>query len=134
MRTVCASAPDHQQPLLSKTYYSIGGGFIVEEACFGQTHDVATPVPFDFRSAHQLLQLCEHNGLSISGLMMQNELALRDEGQIEAGFAAIYAVMHNGIERGMNTEGVLPGPLNVPRRAAALRRQLVASDSLPATR
>ncbi|WP_317988008.1 serine dehydratase beta chain, partial [Klebsiella aerogenes] len=65
------SAWDHQQPLLSKTYYSIGGGFIVEEACFGQTHDVATPVPFDFRSAHQLLQLCEHNGLSISGLMMQ---------------------------------------------------------------
>ena len=124
------SAWDHQQPLLSKTYYSIGGGFIVEEACFGQTHNVATPVPFDFRSAHQLLQLCEHNGLSISGLMMQNELALRDKGQIEAGFAAIYAVMHNGIERGMNTEGVLPGPLNVPRRAAALRRQLVASDSL----
>ena len=123
------SAWDHQQPLLSKTYYSIGGGFIVEEACFGQTHDVATPVPFDFRSAHQLLQLCEHNGLSISGLMMQNELALHSKEELEQHFAAVWEVMSAGIERGITTEGVLPGKLRVPRRAAALRRMLVSQDN-----
>lgn len=99
-----------QETLLSKTYYSIGGGFIVEEERFGQAHDVETPVPYDFHSASELLKLCERNGLSVSGLMMQNELALRSKEEIDAGFARIWDVMHAGIERGMNTEGVLPGP------------------------
>ncbi len=115
---------------LHKTYYSIGGGFIVEEERFGQSHDVEKSVPYDFHSASELLTLCERQGLSVSGLMMQNELALRSKEQIDAGFARIWQVMATGIERGMNTEGVLPGPLNVPRRAVALRRLLVSSDNL----
>ncbi|EOF6203221.1 L-serine ammonia-lyase [Salmonella enterica] len=119
-----------QTPLLHKTYYSIGGGFIVEEERFGQSHDVKKSVPYDFHSASELLTLCERQGLSVSGLMMQNELALRSKEQIDAGFARIWQVMATGIERGMNTEGVLPGPLNVPRRAVALRRLLVSSDNL----
>ncbi|MCU6198892.1 L-serine ammonia-lyase [Citrobacter cronae] len=118
------------ETLLSKTYYSIGGGFIVEEEQFGQAHDIETPVPYNFHSASELLKLCELNGLSVSGLMMQNELAMRSKEEIDAGFATIWDVMHAGIERGMNTEGVLPGPLNVPRRAVALRRLLVSSDNL----
>ncbi|POT54942.1 L-serine ammonia-lyase [Citrobacter amalonaticus] len=124
------TAWENQEHLLSKTYYSIGGGFIVEEEHFGQVHDVETPVPYDFRSASELLKQCERNGLSVSGLMMQNELALRSKADIDAGFARIWDVMLAGIERGMNTEGVLPGPLNVPRRAVALRRLLVSNDSL----
>lgn len=119
-----------QEALLSNTYYSIGGGFIVDEAHFGQAHGVETPVPYGFRSASELLTLCKHSGLSVSGLMMQNELALRSKDEIETGVSWLWEVMHAGIERGMNTEGVLPGPLNVPRRAVALRRMLVASDSL----
>ncbi|MDK6381590.1 L-serine ammonia-lyase [Citrobacter freundii] len=118
------------ETLLSKTYYSVGGGFIVEEEQFGQAHDVEAHVPYNFHSASELLKLCERNGLSVSGLMMQNELAMRSKEEIDAGFAAIWDVMHTGIERGMNTEGVLPGPLNVPRRAVALRRLLVSSDNL----
>ncbi|QBM25158.1 L-serine ammonia-lyase [Citrobacter arsenatis] len=118
------------ETLLSKTYYSVGGGFIVEEEQFGQAHDVEAHVPYNFHSASELLKLCERNGLSVSGLMMQNELAMRSKAEIDAGFAAIWGVMHAGIERGMNTEGVLPGPLNVPRRAVALRRLLVSSDNL----
>ena len=118
------------ETLLSKTYYSVGGGFIVEEEQFGQAHDVEAHVPYNFHSASELLKLCERNGLSVSGLMMQNELAMRSKEEIDAGFAAIWDVMHAGIERGMNTEGVLPGPLNVPRRAVALRRLLVSSDNL----
>lgn len=119
-----------QEELLSKTYYSVGGGFIVEEEHFGLSHDVETSVPYDFHSAGELLKMCDYNGLSISGLMMHNELALRSKAEIDAGFARIWQVMHDGIERGMNTEGVLPGPLNVPRRAVALRRQLVSSDNI----
>lgn len=118
------------ETLLSKTYYSVGGGFIVEEEQFGQAHDVEAHVPYNFHSASELLKLCERNGLSVSGLMMQNELAMRSKEEIDAGFAAIWDVMHAGIERDMNTEGVLPGPLNVPRRAVALRRLLVSSDNL----
>jgi L-serine ammonia-lyase (EC 4.3.1.17) len=117
------------QILLSKTYYSVGGGFIVEEEKFGQAHDIEQPVPFPFRSASELVKQCTENGLSISGLMMQNELALRSREEIDTGFARIWHVMRTGIERGMNTEGVLPGPMNVPRRAVALRRILVSSDS-----
>ncbi|EPY5753156.1 L-serine ammonia-lyase [Escherichia coli] len=66
-----------QEALLSKTYYSVGGGFIVEEEHFGLSHDVETSVPYDFHSAGELLKMCDYNGLSISGLMMHNELALR---------------------------------------------------------
>lgn len=124
------SAWDNQQRLLSKTYYSVGGGFIVDEEHFGQAHDVEAPVPYAFRSASELLTLCERHGLSVSGLMIQNELALRSKADIDSGFARLWTVMHAGIERGMNTEGVLPGPLNVPRRAVALRRLLVSSDKL----
>lgn len=96
-----------QEELLSKTYYSVGGGFIVEEEHFGLSYDVETPVPYDFHSAGELLKMCDYNGLSISGLMMHNELALRSKAEIDAGFARIWQVMHDGIERGMNTEGVL---------------------------
>ncbi|MGU3414721.1 L-serine ammonia-lyase [Enterobacteriaceae bacterium C34A] len=127
---MCLTAWHGLEKLLSKTYYSIGGGFIVDEEHFGQSHEVETPVPFGFRSAAELLKLCERNGLSVSGLMMQNELALRSKEEIDTGIAQLWQVMHDGIEHGMNTEGVLPGPLKVPRRAVALRRMLVASDSL----
>jgi L-serine dehydratase len=124
------SAWSGEDRLLSKTYYSIGGGFIIEEADFGQDRQVDVPVPFAFRSASELLALCETHGLSISGLMLQNELALRSKDEIDAQCVSLWEIMSAGIQRGMNTEGVLPGPLKVPRRAVALRRMLVSSDSL----
>ncbi|VDR25050.1 L-serine dehydratase 2 [Raoultella terrigena] len=69
------------------------------------------------------------SGLSLSGLMMQNELALHTKEELEQHFAAVWEVMSGGIERGISTEGVLPGKLRVPRRAAALRRMLVSQDN-----
>ncbi|MEQ9722042.1 L-serine ammonia-lyase [Yersinia alsatica] len=114
--------------IFSKTYYSIGGGFIVDETQFGQQDSHAVTVPFPFNSARDLQKHCKDTGLSLSGLVMQNELALHSKAEISAHFAAIWEVMQAGIERGINTEGLLPGPMKVPRRAAALRRMLVTTD------
>ncbi|WP_145578054.1 L-serine ammonia-lyase [Yersinia alsatica] len=114
--------------IFSKTYYSIGGGFIVDETQFGQQDSHSVTVPYPFNSARDLQKHCKDTGLSLSGLVMQNELALHSKAEISAHFAAIWEVMQAGIERGINTEGLLPGPMKVPRRAAALRRMLVTTD------
>lgn len=118
------------EKIYAQTYYSIGGGFIVDEAHFGKADLNDKPVPYSYRSASELLAHCRETGLSISGLLMQNELALHDKTTIEAYFANVWQTMRACIDRGMNTEGVLPGPLKVPRRASALRRMLVSSDNL----
>ncbi|MGM3175434.1 L-serine ammonia-lyase [Dickeya lacustris] len=117
-------------PLYRQTYYSIGGGFIVAEPHFGQQPSATCVVPYPYRSAQEILGHCQQSGLSISGMMMRNELALHSRDEIEDYFAAVWHTMRTCMERGMNTEGVLPGPLRVPRRAAALRRMLVSSDKL----
>ncbi|TKI08192.1 L-serine ammonia-lyase [Martelella alba] len=114
--------------LYSQTYYSIGGGFIVDEAHFGQPVLDSISVPFPFNSARQLLEQCRNTGLSLAGLMLRNELALHGQTEIDHYFSEIWQTMRACIDRGLNTEGVLPGPLRVPRRAAALRRMLMAAD------
>ncbi|PLR41502.1 L-serine ammonia-lyase [Chimaeribacter californicus] len=116
--------------LHSKTYYSIGGGFIVDAEHFGQAEQQAVAVPYPFSHASDLLAHCRQTGMSLSGLVMQNELALHDKEAIEHYFSQIWQTMRACIDRGLNTEGVLPGPLRVPRRASALRRMLVSSDKL----
>ncbi|MFS6802114.1 L-serine ammonia-lyase [Edwardsiella tarda] len=118
------------QVIYSKTYYSIGGGFIVDEEHFGQQGSQQVSVPYPYASAADLQRLCKESGLSLSGLVMQNELTLHSKEEIDAHFARVWDVMRTGIERGMNTEGVLPGPLRVPRRASALRRMLVTNDKI----
>ena len=112
----------------SKTYYSIGGGFIVDEEHFGQDAANEVSVPYPFKSATELLAYCNETGYSLSGLAMQNELALHSKEELEQHLANVWEVMRGGIERGISTEGVLPGKLRVPRRAAALRRMLVSQD------
>ncbi len=114
--------------VLSKTYYSIGGGFIVDEAHFGESVLDEVSVPYPFHSAKALLAHCHETGLSLSGLVMKNELALHDREEIYAYFGHVWQTMQACIDRGLNTEGVLPGPLRVPRRAASLRRLLVSSN------
>ena len=114
----------------SKTYYSIGGGFIVDEEHFGKEANNVVQVPYPFTSATEMLGYCQQTGLSLSGMVMQNELALHSKQEIEDYFANVWQTMRACIDRGMNTEGILPGPLRVPRRASALRRLLVANDKL----
>lgn len=114
--------------ILSKTYYSVGGGFIVDEEHFGQSALDEVSVPWPFHSAKDLLAHCRETGLSLSGLVMKNELALHSRDEIHAYFTNIWQTMQACIDRGLNTEGVLPGPLRVPRRAASLRRLLTSSE------
>ncbi|MDF7681623.1 L-serine ammonia-lyase [Enterobacteriaceae bacterium ESL0689] len=114
--------------LYHQTYYSIGGGFIVDEHHFGQRHDAPGQVPYPYKSAADLQRHCLKHGLSLSGLMMKNELALHSRQELEHYFAAIHAVMIHSIEHGIATEGVLPGRLRIPRRAPALHRMLVSQS------
>jgi len=115
-----------QEVLHTRTYYSIGGGFIVEEGDFGKPSATQAEVPYPFRRAAELLTHCHDSGLSLSTLVLQNELATRSQREIETYFGDIWSTMRTCIDRGMHTEGLLPGPLEVPRRAAALHRVLIS--------
>lgn len=112
--------------LLSKVYYSVGGGFVVNEDAAGAGRIVpdTTPVRFPFKSADQLLGLCRENGLSISQLMLENEKAWRPEDETRRGLLNIWRVMQECVRRGCEKEGTLPGGLKVQRRAAELFRKL----------
>lgn len=113
----------------SKTYYSIGGGFIVDEESFGKKVDDAIKAPYEFNTANQLLALCKEHGLSISTLVMKNEHAQHSNEDVRTYFANIWKTMRDCMEKGMNTEGILPGPLRVPRRAPALRQLLLTTSN-----
>ncbi|MFB6673524.1 L-serine ammonia-lyase [Streptomyces sp. NPDC056390] len=128
-------AYDHEGALvLEKTYYSVGGGFVVDESVLAQegAADENPIVPDDtvlkypFRTGDELLRLAEETGLSISALMLENEKAWRTEDEIRSGLLDIWRVMQACVSRGMSREGILPGGLKVRRRAANSARQLRA--------
>lgn len=113
--------------LAERIYYSVGGGFVVDHA--GTPADGSTPadraqVPYPFNSADELLRHSAEHGKSISGLMLDNEAALRPEAEIRRGVVAIWSAMEACVKRGCEREGILPGGLKVRRRAAALHRRL----------
>ncbi len=116
--------------LLSQVYYSIGGGFIVKDEDFEKEKAAAlnvreeNPAPYPFDSAAQLLELCKEHGLSVSSLMMANEKTLKSQDDIKDTLFNIWQVMKACIERGMQTEGILPGGLKVRRRAPSLYLKL----------
>ncbi|HVV67574.1 MAG TPA: L-serine ammonia-lyase [Gammaproteobacteria bacterium] len=109
----------------AQTYYSIGGGFIVTEAQFDQAAALQ-PVPYPFSTAEELLSLCRQHNLSISQLMLANEAVFRPEAQIHQALLDIANTMSACIHKGCSTEGILPGGLEVRRRAAALYKKLLA--------
>ncbi len=119
------ASPDDSQPLLEETYFSIGGGFVVREGASGQ--GIAHPmseVPFPFDSAAELLRLAEEQGCGISQIALENEKAFRSEADIRDGLTKIWDTMQQCVERGSQNEGILPGGLNVRRRAPSLYRTL----------
>lgn len=106
------------EAIYSKTYYSIGGGFIVDEENFGKADSGDMSVSYPFKSAAELLAHCSQTGLSISALMLENEKCFNTPEEIYKKLGKIWTTMREGIERGCRTEGILAGPLRVPRRAA----------------
>ncbi|MEV2279108.1 L-serine ammonia-lyase [Nocardiopsis sp. NPDC049922] len=110
----------------ARTYYSVGGGFVVDEDAAGAKvlAEDATRVDHPFSTAGELLAHADRTGLSLSSLMLANERARRPERDTRDGLLEIWAVMRECVERGSATRGVLPGGLRVRRRAAALREGL----------
>ncbi|MEV6811934.1 L-serine ammonia-lyase [Micromonospora sp. NPDC051296] len=112
----------------ARTYYSVGGGFVVDEAAAGadRIKPDSTRVRYPFLTGAQLLDVTAETGLSISEVMLANELSWRAEADVRAGLLDIWRVMQECVERGCTRDGTLPGGLKVRRRAAELRRSLEA--------
>ncbi|WP_172147634.1 MULTISPECIES: L-serine ammonia-lyase [Pseudomonas] len=110
----------------SREYYSVGGGFVVDEDAAGADRIVEdqTVLTYPFTTARQLLVHCAEHQLSISQVMLANEAAWRPEAETRAGLLKIWQVMQDCVEAGCRNEGIMPGGLKVRRRAAALHRQL----------
>jgi L-serine dehydratase len=109
---------------IAETYFSIGGGFIVQE---GQALDKKEniEVPFTIGHANDLLHWCMKTGLTIRDIVFENELTRRSETEIKVGILKIWYAMRDCIYRGVHTEGMLPGGLEVKRRAAATNKRLL---------
>jgi L-serine dehydratase len=124
--------------LESREYYSVGGGFVVDQddIALPPANDAVAQIAHPFHSADELVALTGATGLSISALMMENELLWRNESEVRADLLEIWSVMQECIANGEVNEGILPGGLNVRRRAAIQRAKLdseeVAADPLRA--
>jgi L-serine dehydratase len=117
--------------LEQRTYFSVGGGFVVDEDAVGADRVVLdeTPLPHPFTTGEQLLATCRETGMSISDVMLANELTWRTEEQVRAELLHIWAVMKQCVQAGCTrTELLLPGNLRVPRRAPRLLAALEATD------
>jgi L-serine dehydratase len=117
--------------LLERVYYSVGGGFVVDETAAGADRVIvdSTPVTFPFTSGAELMAHASGAGLSISDVMLTNERAWRSDEETFAKLDYIWSVMDGCIKKGCETDGVLPGGLKVKRRAAALYADLTSQSS-----
>ena len=118
--------------IISETYYSIGGGFVLTEAelAAGRDTDDGPPVPYPFKTAAEMLEMAAASGLSIAGMKRANELSRMDHTNFDRKLTRIWEVMNACIDRGLTTEGILPGGLNVKRRAKRIHDALQAERGL----
>jgi L-serine dehydratase len=116
-----------------KVFYSIGGGFILAEGEKPNEKSGVAPMPYPFTSAAELLELGQEKGKAIWEMVLENEKTLRSETEITLGVFRIWQAMEECTQRGFLTEGILPGGLNVRRRAPKMYRGLIkrkATDPL----
>ncbi len=120
--------------LASAVFYSVGGGFIVDESAADGSWigTDTTRQPYPFTTGAELLRLCKAHGLSISAIMMENEKVWRSEAEIRDGLLKIWSTMQECVDNGCKHDGILPGGMKVRRRAASLYRQLL--NQAPDTR
>ena len=116
----------HGEVIATRDYYSVGGGFVVNQDEAAEDRIVAdeTELPYPFSTGDELLAQCERTGLSIAQLMFANEQVWRSPAEIEAGLDEIWNAMQSCVARGIREVGTLPGGLHVPRRAPALHGEL----------
>ena len=129
---------ENNRLILSKIFYSIGGGFVVDEDSFKTKTTVnfddtanakEKTIPYPFNTAAELLKHCEQNNKTIAQIIFDNELAFRSESEVKSKLLDIWHVMRDCIERGIHGSGILPGGLNVKRRAANLNTKLVETKA-----
>jgi len=122
---------ENGKKLEQKTYYSVGGGFIVDDSNehgnYIAEDDTAITYPYD--TATELLEYCKRKSLKISDVMIKNESAWRPESETREGLLNLWSVMEECVNNGIANKGVLPGGLNVPRRAHELHQQLTAKSN-----
>lgn len=123
----------HNKTLMSQVYYSIGGGFIVTEEDYDHPKPDTHSIPYPFRNAQELLSLCNQHRLTIAELMLKNEETWRSLDKIQHGLKKIAHVMNQCIDHGCQQTGILPGGLDVKRRAPILYQKLVNSGGFHST-
>ena len=127
-------ASDKQGKVIFKdTYYSIGGGFVLNDEEFdrgssNQASSANVTVPNMFSTAEELLALANKKNMTIAELLMENELTWRKKEEIEKGIDKIWGVMESCINRGITEDGILPGGLNIRRRAKQIATNLQKSN------
>ena len=121
--------------ILEEIYYSIGGGFVLTaaELAAGSAAASGPKVPYPFETAAQMLAMAGQSGLSIAAMKRANELAVRSKSELDLGLERVWAVMEACIDRGMATDGILPGGLKVRRRAKGIHQALLAERGLNMT-
>src|SRR5690606_4238904 len=119
------------QLLLRRAYFSIGGGFVVTEEELNRIHssgkkqdDKLQAVPYPFSTAVEMLEMAQASGLSIAEMKRANELCHMGEAELDEKLDQIWGAMHSCIERGLSCDGIMPGGLNIRRRARDLYNQL----------
>ncbi len=121
--------------ILRESYYSIGGGFVMTEAelTAGKDSDEGAPVPFPFKTAAEMLDMAAESGKSIAAMKRINEISRGCEASLAKGTARLWQVMRDCMDRGLATDGILPGGLNVKRRAKNIHEALQAERGMNLT-
>ncbi|MFC0199023.1 L-serine ammonia-lyase [Paracoccus rhizosphaerae] len=133
------SATDAQGDVIfHQIYYSIGGGFVMTDAELAAKgdqgrSDASSSVPFPFGTAAEMLEMAETSGTSIARMKEANELCFRSQTELRAGLNRIWTAMRDCMDRGLTSEGTLPGGLNVKRRAKAIHEKLMAERGMNLT-
>ena len=121
---------EKENELFSKIYYSIGGGEVIAQDDIEKKKKDEIKVPFEFSNAKELLEKCKENKLCISELILENEKAYRTKEQTKDALLEIWKVMNESVNNGLNSDGVLPGGLNVPKRAFKIHQKLKSTHTI----
>ncbi|WP_223425279.1 L-serine ammonia-lyase [Tateyamaria pelophila] len=120
---------------LRQVFYSIGGGFVMteEELAAGKATDEGAPIPFPFKSAAEMLEMADRSNQSIAQMKRANEVARGGHENLKTGTKRLWQVMRDCIDRGLATDGILPGGLSVKRRAKGIHEKLLQERGMNLT-